>query len=62
MQSVCLCTIKCCMSAESSVPEALFCLCTCIKVKSCHARFLLEKHDYKKVLGSMEDNMFSAQR
>lgn len=57
-----MCAIKCCVSAESSAPEALFCLCTGIKVKSCHARCLFEKHGYKKLLGSMEDNMFSAQK
>lgn len=44
-----------------AVPQK-HCFCTCIKVKSCHARCLFEKHGYKKLLGSMEDNMFSAQK
>lgn len=33
-----------------------------IKVKSCHARWLFKKYDYKKLLESMEDNIFSAQK
>lgn len=56
-------TIKCCTLAKNNTLEMFFVsVCIGVKVKSCHARWLFKKHDYKKLLESMEDNMFSAQK
>lgn len=54
---------KCFSLAKSHTLEMFFIsVYICIKVKSCHARWLFKKHDYKKLLESMEDNMFSARK
>lgn len=50
--------------SQEQYPRNAFCLhlYMSLKVKSCHARWLFKKHDYKKLLKSTEDNMFSAQK